>query len=200
MSLTVGFSTFLAYAFLYLKHPQWQYLSAEGSFIEVCSVFVFSFAALIFFFLFVKTRRIIDFIYTVLMFFAAAREADLHKEWTKDSILKTRFYLDQEVPLNEKICGLIIIGLLIYCAIQLLKRAPQFISNLLRFHSAALGTSLALGILFLAKIIDSKDRLPYVDDTFADIDGMYLRLFEESLELAAALFFMTVAIMLVRRR
>ena len=195
-----GLGGFLCYAFIDFSPSEWQALSDETSLLETGVVFVFLIAALFLAIRFIGTKGKMDFIFMMLMMMAAAREMSWHKEWTSDSILKSRFYLSPETPILEKIIGASVLLFLIYATFQLIKRVPIFITDLWRFHAESIGIAMAIGLLVIAKAIDSKDRLPYVGDALSGYDGMYLRLIEESFEMASALFFVVVAVMMVKRR
>jgi hypothetical protein len=195
-----GLGGFLYYALHNLSPSDWQKLSQEDSLIELSAIIAFGFTALLMLIRFIGTKTKMDFIFMTLMVLAAAREMDLHKKWTTDSILKSRFYIDPETPQIEKVIGAVLIFFLIYAAFQLVKRVPTFITDLWRFKAESLGIAMGLGILVLSKVIDSKSRLPYIGDVLSDFDGLYLGLVEETFETAAAGFFIIVAVMMLQRR
>lgn len=140
-----------------------------------------------------------NFIFFTLMAMAGAREMDWHKEWTSQSILKSRFYTDENTGDLEKTIGVVVIVFLLYAAFQLIKRVPLFISNLWTFHSTAWGVAMGLGALTIAKGMDSLARLAPSLETFKNENYAYMNLLEESLELAGALFFISVIIMMMKR-
>lgn len=145
---------FLYYVFYHVDESQWRVLSAENAEIEMSTAILFGVVAFLGLIQFLKTKGKMDFVFMALMALAGAREMDWHKEWTTDSILKSRFYLDPNVPEIEKLIGGVVILFLIYVAFQLIKRVPLFIGNLWAFSSHAWAIGMGLGLLVVAKTLD----------------------------------------------
>lgn len=193
-------SGFLYYAFTHAEQSQLLSYSAESGAIELSTAIIFILAAFIGLVQFIKTNAKIDFIFMVLMAFAAAREMDWHKEWTTDSILKSRFYIESSTPMIEKIIGGLVIAFLIYALWQLMKRVPLFVANLWHFAPRAWAIGFGLGALTIAKILDSMERIIPPLAQFHDDHYELISVVEESLEITGALFFILYAILNLKGR
>ena len=190
---------FLWYALTYFNESEWAQWSQENGPIEMASVVLFGVAALVGFLRFVATRAKTDFIFCALMAAAAAREMDWHKEWTTDSILKSKFYLSPETPGHEKIIGAVFIAFLIYAAFQMVKRVPYFVTQLWAFAANAWALALGICSLVIAKTLDSMARLfPFMAEFHAD-NRDFLGVIEETLELTGAAFFVVFALIIFKR-
>jgi len=158
---------------------------AEHGLVESLAALFFGVAALLALLIRTRTYNVFSF----LMLMASLRELDLHKYWTVDSILKTRFYLNESTPLVEKMIGGAVVILLLLSAIYLFKRIPIFVKNLWGLQVQSLAVFFALACLVVAKKIDSMARLfPFLADFHAQ-NNAFLITIEEGLELAAALLF-----------
>lgn len=91
----------------------------------------------------------------VVMLLFAAREADWHKAFTADSILKTNYYQETVAPLTEKVLGAVvavgILFLLAYCALRYSKPVWH---GLRRFAAWAVTVVAGLGLLVFSKVVD----------------------------------------------
>lgn len=189
---------FLGYGFFYSNDFLWIEFSNEGGFVETATAFLFGMAGLLGFAFWIKGRKKSDFIFASLMILAAMRELDLHREWTTDSILKSRFYISPETPLFEKIIGGVVILFLIYAVFFLVKQLPSWIKKLWGFHPQSWAILLGLGMLVSGKIIDSMARiLPFLSEFHAD-NRDFLGLAEESFELTGALFFLIFCLLNIK--
>lgn len=189
----------LYYIFNFLPESEWAILVQEHGVIELSAAIAFAVAAFFGLVQFIKTNTKMDFIFMTLMALAGAREMDWHKEWTTDSILKSRFYIDENTPAFEKIIGAIVILFLVYAAWQLLKRVPYFITNVWHFVPTAWAIGLGLGMLTMAKSLDSMARImPFMAEFHAD-NRAFLSVIEETMELSGAIFFVMLAFMRVKR-
>lgn len=91
----------------------------------------------------------------VLVTLFGFRELDFDKRFTTMGILKSRFYLSAEVPLLEKLIGLIVIGLLLWAVISIVKNhLTSTIGGLVRLNEGALGVVMILTLLVVSKSID----------------------------------------------
>tara|TARA_B100001750_G_scaffold248420_1_gene279305 strand:+ start:1470 stop:2102 length:633 start_codon:yes stop_codon:yes gene_type:complete len=195
-TLTV-FIGFLWYAYVFLNPAQWIAMSAENQLIEDGTALAFGIAAGLAFFVFLKRKTKIWVYFSSLMALAAAREMDLHKEWTSDSILKSNFYLKEGAGIGERIIGFLVILLLLFLAYQMIRRVPEWIASLWKFQSTAWAIGMGLGALTVAKCLDSMVRwFPFIAD-FKINNGSFLGLMEESLEMVGAAFFISVAWMAI---
>lgn len=199
--ITFGvFIAFLWYAHTYLSPSQWIAISAENQLIEDGTAVAFVIAALLAFVVFIKKRVAIWIYFSALMVLAAMREMDLHKAWTSDSILKSNFYLDEGAGLIERICGVLVILLLLFLAYQMIRRVPAWVAAVWNFQASAWAIGIGLGSLAVAKSMDSMARwFPFMAD-FKINNGPFLGLMEESLEMVGATFFILVAVMAIKRQ
>ena len=189
----------LYYLFHHVPESRWIDLTSEHGLVELPTAIMFGIAAFFGAFQTIRTTGKMDVIFMVLMAMGGAREMDWHKEWTTDSILKSRFYLDANTPVIEKIIGAIIIIFLVYAAWQLLKRIPQFIAAIWHFSAKAWSIAMGLGMLVMAKTLDSMARLfPFMAE-FHGEHRAFLGVVEETMELSGAVFFVIYAVMQVRR-
>ena len=187
------------YGFYHLEDDFVVNLPREDGLIEISTAICFVLAAFLGFVQFLKHSTKMNFVFFTLMALAGAREMDWHKEWTSQSILKSRFYTDANTGDLEKIIGVAVIVFLLYAVFQLVKRVPLFIANLWAFQSTSWGVAMGLGTLTIAKGMDSLARLAPSLEDFKNENYAYMNLMEESLELAGALFFISVVIMMMKR-
>ncbi len=193
-----GVFSFLAYAFFVLVDVDHVRMSMEHGTLELASAGVFALAAVFALLRAIRLRTRLNITFTILMVLATAREMDLHKACTSDSILKSRFYTSAETPLFEKVIGAFVIALLIYCVWQLVRHAPEFIRRLLQFCPCAIAIFSGLGVICIAKMLDGMSRLfPFLAD-FHEQNGAYLGLIEESFEMAGAVVFFVLAAALLK--
>jgi len=168
-------------------------LTEEYGLIENISAFGFALAAIFTLILFVRGKEKLWACFSYLMTMAFMREMDLHKAWTTDSILKSRFYLDPQTPFWEKIFGGVIILSLILCAVYLLGHVKLFLSRLIRWDHFSLLIAAGIGTIVASKTLDSFIRLfPLWQDFHHDHD-LILRVAEESFDVVAAIFFLAAA-------
>jgi hypothetical protein len=197
--IAIGLGIFLRYAYIRMSEAQWLSLSAEHGLLEMATAILFGVVAMLAFVVFIKKGYMIWLYFTALMGLACARELDLHKAWTTDSILKSNFYQNAGIPIIEKIVGAIIILALLFLAYQMIKRVPTWVKALLEFKAPAWTVGFGLGALVVGKSLDSMARwFPFMAD-FKNTNAAYLGVVEESLEMSAALFFLSVCLMGFKR-
>lgn len=129
------------------------------------------------------TKRSWAFILLYLLF--AAREADWHKAFTADSLLKTNYYRHADAPLLEKMMAgmavLLLLGLLVYVGIVMLR----FLLREQGWRSRA-GAWLLLGmvLIVLGKLLDRAPALLMEDYgvMLTPMQGRYASALEEGLE------------------
>jgi len=185
---------FLAHKIMFVTPQQYIKLSSEGSIIEILTAFGFGLVSFVAGFIAWKEKKQIWLLFAFFMMLATARELDLHKAFTSDSVLKSNFYLKSNAPWFEKASGAIFILILIYAVIRLLPYTKQWLLNVWALQSNALSIFLAMGILTTAKTLDALDRLfPFLTNIYTDHVPL-LRLVEETLELTCVAFFLYVCI------
>jgi len=197
--ILIGLGVGLLFIFTAIPQSDWETITAEHNPLEMTTAIAYIIAAIIGLLVFVKDKSQMHFITFALMVLATGREMDLHKEWTTDSILKSRFYIDPATPIIEKIIGGIVILFLVYAVITLVRRTPRFIMMLWQLSALAWSIALGLGLLTIAKTMDSMARLfPFLADFHAHHRD-FLNVIEETLELGGALFFVVMVIILIKR-
>jgi len=195
--IAILFFGICSYGFLSLGQLQLIEVSRESAMIEYITPILFMAASILFFVHYAMRKFFMDCAGGVIMMIAGAREMDLHKEFTQDSILKSRFYLDPLIPVNEKIIGGIVVLVLVCCAIYLLSKYKKFLRSLFSGAVSTWGVFIGLSCLTFAKMLDSMGRLfPFLAD-FKDRNVGGLMYVEELLELSGAAFFVIVALVLL---
>ena len=187
-------ASFLAYKIIFATSQQHILLASEGGIIEMLTAIGFCVVAFVAAIIAWKEKRQIWGLFAFFMALAAARELDLHKAFTSDSVLKSNFYLKSNAPWFEKAGGAMSILVLIYAVIRLLPYAKRWVLNLWALQPAALSIFLAMGILATAKMLDAFGRLfPFLTDMYANNRPLF-GLIEETLELTCVAFFLFVCI------
>ncbi|MFP3867740.1 MAG: hypothetical protein ACLFUU_06225 [Desulfobacteraceae bacterium] len=124
------------------------------------------------------------------------RELDFHVKFTPMNMEKIQFYLSPEVPVAEKLIGVVIIVSLLGCLFYLAKRhALDYIKALKKMEEYALGVFFGILFLVFAKTLDGLQRnLAFTDFTITREVIELTTVIEEVLELGAPVMFM-IAIM-----
>ena len=95
----------------------------------------------------------------VLVALFGCRELDFDKRFTTMGILKSRFYLSSEVPLLEKVIGLLVIALLLWAVISIVKNhLTSTLANLAKLNERAVGVVMIFVLLAVSKSIDGLAR------------------------------------------
>ncbi len=129
----------------------------------------------------------------VVVLAMAARELDLHRRFTTDSMLKSRYYLKVQAPLIEKlIAGAVVLALTAVVLYMLVRYLPLLLRRLRERSPAAITLATSFVVLVLTKIAD---RLPDLvrHDFGAVVPAWLLHLqavFEEPLESTIPLLFL----------
>lgn len=129
----------------------------------------------------------------VVVLAMGARELDLHRRFTTDSMLKSRYYLKVQAPLIEKLlAGAVVLALTAVVLYMLVRYLPLLLRRLRERSPAAITLATSFGVLVLTKIAD---RLPDVmrHDFGAVVPAWLLHLqavFEEPLESTLPLLFL----------
>ena len=129
----------------------------------------------------------------VVIFAMGGRELDLHRRFTTDSMLKSRYYLKVQAPLVEKLlAGAVVLALTAVVLYMLVRYLPLLLRRLRERSPAAITLATAFVVLVLTKMAD---RLPDVmrHDFGAVVPAWLLHLqavFEEPLESTIPLLFL----------
>jgi hypothetical protein len=87
------------------------------------------------------------------------RELDFDKKFTTMGVLKSKFYVSPVVPVAEKAIGAMVIALLIYAAVQCIRRhARNLIRGLGSACAVSIGICLVLVFLAVSKSLDGIGR------------------------------------------
>jgi hypothetical protein len=90
---------------------------------------------------------------------AAAREWDLHKEWTGASVLKVSFYFS-DIPWSHRLAAAVVVAPLIWGAVVLLRRhARSTWRAMRRAEPGAITLTILLGTLVLSKVVDRSQNV-----------------------------------------
>lgn len=184
----LGFVTiFLLSSYIFISAETLGTLSEEGKWIENVSVVVLLQTFVLALYTGYKTKTRGWYLLGYLALAAAFRELGMHKSFTSDSILKSRFYLTPEFPLWEKILGIVFILSLIVSFIILVRK---FIPSLKALWQGVLHVQaiyVCLGLYTIAKSLDSFVRLfPFWSQVQLEYD-IYMRYAEESMEMFGAI-------------
>ena len=141
--------------------------------------------------------------FVVLTLLFGFRELDFDKAFTTMGILKSRFYLSSDVPLQEKVIGLLVIALIVWTVFQLLRHHfTEFMRGLKQRAPVALGVALIFFLLAFSKSIDGLARKlkPFGIETSAEV-SRWAGSVEEVLELGIPIYMvLTFHAWLSRRR
>lgn len=191
---------FIAWSYLNLNEAQRLKMGAEDGPIETFHAYIFMAAsALGLITAWIKRSRLWG-VFTFLMAAATAREFDMHKEFTTDSILKIRFYTGDAAPMIEKIGGAVFVIGLLFSAIYLISRLFKDRHRLSLNNFPLVMSLCGFGALGFAKMLDSFARLFPGLIEFHHENGGLFRMAEETIETTAAtLFLAAVSYTLMRR-
>ncbi len=120
----------------------------------------------------------------VLVALLGARELDLHKAFTSDSILSTRFFFRDQAGLQEKIlAGLFLLAMAVV-VLRYLRNWPRLRDGLRRRSPAAISAALAILLLPATKSLDAFGRVAKGFGFEITFDINAVGIVEESVELA----------------
>ena len=187
----------LAYLAQDLAPEHYRALLSENQGIEALTASGFLAAAL---FLAASVRLARDWHGPLLLLACCLRELEMHKRFTTMSLLKSRFYLGDTVPMGEKLVGLAILALLAFAACTLLWRYGRTAWNGL-WQGLAVETRVlsAAFLLVFSQSIDGIDRKLRPLMSFTRDEVRLLGAFEEIIELAIPLLIIW-AVLALRRR
>jgi hypothetical protein len=155
-------------------------LSAAGYFLFCIFLIRFNYAGVI------KTGFAPGF----LLFFLGLRELDFHVRFTTMGIFKIKFFLSPQVPFTEKIIVTIfIISLIAYGVIYLRRTLPGFKKDLLSGRPYAFSIVVAVGCIFISKLLDGNSKIFEVLFPMLENPKMLSVMMEECLEMFIPVFF-----------
>ena len=132
-------------------------------------------------------------VFAFFMFTAAAREMDLHKSFTSDSIFKIKFYTS-DAPVGEKLGGAIFIILLFLSLAALIRILFKRWRQIRYSNTPVVMTLAGLGFLACGKFLDGMARyVPALAGFKFEHDALF-RVAEETIETAGALLFVMAAL------
>jgi hypothetical protein len=184
----------LALTFISVEPEVYQLWAQEYGPVETLAASLFGVTALGAFIIAIKYKKQPWWLLTYFMAFATMRELDWHKAFTSDSILKSNFYKNADIPAVEKIGGALFILTLVIAAILLLRHTKQWIQHLFKFNETALAIFMALGFIGVAKTLDGIARkFPFMAD-FAIENRAVFQFIEEVFECAGGVFFLYIVL------
>ena len=158
--LTINLFVILIFAFTFTLSPEDKPLwLKEGGIIEILSAvgYFICAAAFIYWGGWLNVKKYHYFFLMIILF--GMRELDFDKRFTTMGILKSRFYISGEVPLIEKIIGLMVIALLAYIVISIFKNHfKSFIIGIKSYSTVHLYALLTLIFLVSSKTLDGLAR------------------------------------------
>ena len=113
------------------------------------------------------------------------RELDLDKRFTTMGVFKSRFYISSDVPIAEKIIGLMVIALLLYIIISIVKNhSTNMLSKIKSSSSVHVGALSTFILLAVSKTLDGFARkMSSFDVMISEQASMHISAMEEILEL-----------------
>ncbi len=138
----------------------------------------------------------------MLPLFCGMRELDLHKQWTTDSVLKSNYWLREElqIPGYEKfLAGVVLIAFLLAIFFSVRFFFRSFIKNLRLACPIAISIFTSIVLLFISKIF-----LDGLEHKLRDFDliitiPFYTTIAEEIMELTASLLIFIAVIFWIRK-
>ena len=172
----------------------------EGGWIETASWVAYFVAG---FFLLIQTlRKPSRWSMLVLTLCLGMRELDFDKRFTTMGIFKSRFYFSAEVPVLEKLIGVVVTALLVTSLFFLVKtHLVPFFKKIKAGEGPSLSFLFSGGLLVFAKSIDGFSRkLEPLGIVPSDAMNHAMESIEEVFELAAALLIVVAAVGALRYR
>lgn len=186
-----GYFCLLTFIAATLPEERFRPLFSETGFFEQFSIVSWILAAIILL-VWVKPRSKQNFAIAFLFLLCAAREADWHKKFTSDGILKINYYTKSAASLGEKmaaaLASAVFIGLILYALYRgfMFLRSPQN-----RRRESVLLTALAVFLFFAGKILDRSVSILHknFDITVPSSVGHFIGAYEEGFEMITPLLF-----------
>lgn len=176
----------LSFIYKIYKYPFW---IDEGGVIETLSVLAYFLCAVL-----ILAKGGISYIrqyhyFFILIILFGLRELDFDKRFTTMSIFKGNFYFSGNVPITEKLMGILIIAILLYILLLMIKNHLKgFFSKVAKGYPVHIGALLTFALLFFVKSIDGIGRkLGDMGFFIKQQTGMTFLVIEEVLELGIPL-------------
>ncbi|WP_136796529.1 hypothetical protein [Desulfosediminicola ganghwensis] len=189
--------TILGITLLYVPEDLLDLLIEENGPIEMMTAVGLFVAAVLLLWSGYMKRQQFHFTSGIVVLCLGLRELDFHCRFTTMGIFKSRFFLSEKVPVNEKIIGSVIVLLMFFGLIWYTKAYyKRFMINLRNGQMASICIALAMGIAIFSKTLDRmSDQLNALISSLLFIDPTtFIRILEETSELAIP-FFILLAIM-----
>ncbi len=184
----------LSFKFNIYKYPFW---IKEDGIIESLSVLGYLVATIL---ILVKgkwsyVKQYYYFFILIIMF--GLRELDFHKKFTTMGIFKSKFYLSNEVPIFEKLTGLLIILFIVHIVITIFKNhSEDFITKIRSFSSIHIGALIIFLTLIFSKTLDGLSRkLDLINIVIEKQTSKHVEVIEEVLELGIPLLIIATLLM-----
>lgn len=184
----------LSFKFNIYQYPFW---IKEDGIIESLSVLGYLVATIL---ILVKgkwsyVKQYYYFFILIIMF--GLRELDFHKKFTTMGIFKSKFYLSSEVPIFEKLIGILIILFIVHIIITIYKKHSQdFITKIRSFSSIHIGALIIFLTLFFSKTLDGLSRkLDLFNIIIEEQTSKHVEVLEEVLELGIPLLIIATLVM-----
>lgn len=169
------------------KYP---FLIKEGGVIETLSAIGYFIAALL---MLIKgkwsyVKKYHYFFIAVILF--GLRELDFDKRFTTIGIFKIKDYLNNNMPVYEKLIGLLVILLILYCVVAIIiNHSKSYFPQIKAFSTVHIGVFVTILLLLFTKSIDGFGRKVKSFNIVIDAQtSTYLGVIEEVLELGIPLF------------
>ena len=154
-AVLTSFSAFFCWLILDYHYMVDYFVDENGPIENLTLVaYVVSLAAILYYgrnTLYVRTRLAL----TIMLSYMFMREADMHKWLNGLSILKIKFWLSSDIPLNDKLWAAAILAPVLWMLCYFLKNyARQFWTDFWRRESYAISIFVFLAVLVISKIFD----------------------------------------------
>lgn len=140
--------------------------------------------------------------FAIILAVMTLRELDLHNRFTTVSLTKSTFYTSSQVPLPEKVLGIMFMGLLVWCIATMVTRHWRaFIEGLRNAQAYAYALFLAGAFGVMAKAVDGiAAKLAPIGVAVAPKVEQVAIISEEVLELGIPLLFLVAVFAWSSRR
>lgn len=158
-------------------------LTRETGWIEVATAVLYLAAALTLLASWPSDRRF--FLHSAfIVALLGARELDLHKAFTSDSVLSTRFFFRDQAGLQEKVIAGLVLLVLVVIVLRYLRYWRRLRDGLTLRSPAAISAALAIILLPATKSLDAFGRVAKGFGFEITFDINVVGIVEESVELA----------------